>query len=831
MHLPIGTEKLLKNKMIKFRVILFIAGLLFVTVCMAQSVVISGQVIDSLAQKPLPGASVAFYDANGQKLNTIATDGKGQFLLNDGRKARFASISFVGYREKQVQFSYDRLLKEQHLGSLYLYPNASSLAEIVVKGKRPPVSFKLDRQVFKSDQFSNATGGTGVDLLRNLPSISVNGQGDISFRGSNSFLVLINGKPTQGDPSFVLSQLSAASIESIEVITSPSAAYDADGKSGIINIITKAGTEDGWVVQSSVMGGLPPTTDYNNSRNPQRYGVDFSSAYRKKKWDVSAGLNYLRNDITGYREGDVYTIRNGFKTSFPSNGERSFKRYNYGARMTAAYMADKYNTLSAGFYIGKKFQSRLADLLYQNERQDLATGATQRFTYFNSNNQEKEGIFTLANMDYSHIFTNQSKIIFSALFERANLSGNTYNNNLAYPGLKDTLQYTFNPNTNPLNAYRIKADYDRKIGPGTLQAGYQYRFDTQDGNFLYLTKLLGNDVFETDPAYTSAVKAINHIHGAYTQYTGVAGKLNYSGGLRLEQSRRQLNFSKNSEVQKLNLTNLFPSVQLRYRSWDKGVLKAEFSRRIKRTNNYELNPFPEREHSETLEQGDPSLLPELIGTWEAGLEQTFRKGSFYATFYYQNVKNPIQRVNKVFNDTILNRVFTNAGKASQLGLETNFSMQVNKVWQSVIGGNLYKYNIKGEIFNGTIPIANQSWVYSINSTQSIALPKNWSMQLSVNFLSERATAQGEDSRFLTPHFSVKKTTADKRWSFQFQWLNIDAGMKQSNRQRITTYGSDFYSTSNYIYEPDQLQCSVSFNLARKNRKISLPASEMGEKEF
>jgi hypothetical protein len=128
-------------------------------------------------------------------------------------------------------------------------------------------------------------------------------------------------------------------------------------------------------------------------------------------------------------------------------------------------------------------------------------------------------------------------------------------------------------------------------------------------------------------------------------------------------------------------------------------------------------------------------------------------------------------------------------------------------------------------------VSNSSWVYSINSTQTFSLKKNWTIQFSLNYLSERVTAQGEDSRFLTPHFTLKKSSADKRWVYQFQWLNMDLGTHQTNRQRITTHGSDFYSTTNYIYETDQFQFSLAFNLSKKNRKIVLPVSEMGEKEF
>ncbi len=795
-----------------------------------QSVVIDGAIVDSIEKRPLASANILIKDQNGNILKSAVSDKDGNFLIGlPDKTATTITVSYVQYNSKDIVIVFKD--GNINLGKILLTVKAGSLAEVIVQGKKAPVAFRVDRQVFKASQFGNAAGGTGTDLIRNLPAISVNGQGDISFRGSGSFLLLLNGKPTQGDPSFVLSQLAASSIENIEVITSPSAAYDADGKSGIINIVTKTGTQDGWMVQANVMGGAPPIKDYGNRRNPVRFGSDISVGYRKNKLDVSAGLNYLRNDIAGYREGDVYTITGNTKTSFPSVGERSFNRTNYGGRMAVSYQINKTNTISAGFYRGKKYQSRVADLMYQITRKNLLNGTTTGFNYFNENDQQKEGVFTLTNVDYTHDFSELSKISFSALYEKADLSSITSNNNIAGRGSKDTLQYTVNPTTNPLNAFRFKTDYTKKIGKGNFQAGYQYRYDVQNGDFRYLISQPGTGNFITDPQFTSRVRAINHIHAGYLQYAGVVEKLNYSAGLRVEQSDRDLSFSKDDEKLSQNLTNFFPSLQFRYNVWNKGMLKAGYSRRIKRTNNYELNPFPEREHSETLEQGDPNLLPELIGTFETGLEQSFSKGSLYATIYYQQVKNPIQRVNKVFNDTILNRVYTNAGNATQFGMETNFTSQVNNWWSSAIGGNLYKYSIKGNIFGGAIAVNNSNWVYSFNSTQTFTLPKNWMLQLSINYLSEKATAQGEDSRFLTPHFTVKKTSGDKRWSVQLQWLNMDAGMLQSNRQRITTYGADFYSTTNYIYEPDQIQFSVGFNLSKKNRKIILPVSEMGEKEF
>ena len=712
-------------------------------------------------------------------------------------------------------------------------PKKISLSEIVVKGKKPPVAFKVDKQVFRASEYDNAKNGNAIDIIKNLPSVSVNGQGEINLRGSSSFLVLLNGKPTQGDPAFVLSQLPASSIEHIEVISSPGAAYDADGKSGILNIITKTAPEKGLLVQASMMTGTPPLNDFDNVRynKPQRRGADVSLSYQQGKWDLSSGINFLRNDIAGYREGYVYTKSNDVLTTFPSQGDRSFKRYNYGGRVSASFTANEKNKFEAGFYLGKRFNSRIADLLYTNERTNLLTQQTSSFTYFNENTQNKEGVFSLLSLGSQHQLSKATSLGISLQYEGAKLESLTTNDNISYTGLYSIFEQTINPTTNPLHAYRMKMDLSSKKNNILWQVGYQFRNDIQRGDFSYLTRTAGSNAFVINPAYSSTLSVRNNIHGVYAQQSMTSGRWFYQGGLRLEHMLRNLDFAQANNNKKLPLLNLFPSYLLKYELDKHSTIKNSFTRRIKRTNNYELNPFPEREHSETLEQGDPELLPEITGIWELGFERRFNKGSFYTTLYHQRVKNPIQRVNNIYNDTIISRVYTNAGIAKQFGVETNITFRPVKYWQLIVGGNIYRYSIVGEIFDGTIRVDNRRWVYSINATQSFSLPKNWTAQLSVNYLSLRATAQGEDGEFLTPSLSVKKTTKDNRWTFQAQWLYIDAGLGISNRQRISTRGQYFYTTTNYIYEPDQIQFSVSFNLMKKNRKINLPQSEMAEKEF
>jgi outer membrane receptor protein involved in Fe transport len=265
-------------------------------------------------------------------------------------------------------------------------------------------------------------------------------------------------------------------------------------------------------------------------------------------------------------------------------------------------------------------------------------------------------------------------------------------------------------------------------------------------------------------------------------------------------------------------------------SWNS---KVGYSKRVQRNNNSELNPIPEREHSETLEQGDPDLLPQFVDLAEIGINHTFKKGTFFSTLYFQNIKNPIQRVNSVYNDTILNRVYTNAENARLYGLEFGTNYKPKKWLSLYLGANIYNYKISGDldVLGETSTVNNSDWVYSVNANGTFNLDKDWSITANVNYISEKPTAQGVDSSFLTPNMSLKKTILDGKGSIGFQWQYINFGNMNTNQQRITTYGSDFYTTTNYIYETNILQLNFSYNFNKLTSKNKLPTSEFGEKEF
>lgn len=800
----------------------------------AQSASISGVVKDKTTSGALQNINIALFKGHDSSLvRGVITDKDGSFAISHLQSGSYyLTASSVSYQSKTISaIIYDG--NHVAIGVIELLPSENNLQSVTVSGKQNAINQSLNKQVYKASIFQNAKGGTALDVIKNLPSVSVNSLGEISVRGADGLQILLNGKQVRGDIDVILSQIPANDIENIELITSPSAKFDAEGKAGIINIITKQQTENGLFFTANIQQGLPSFHTYSNHALPQRFSGDASVTYNKNKWSFSGAVSYLRNDAAGRREGDAYTIINNIRTDFPSVGERSFKRKNFSARTAIAFTPDKNNTFSIGLYAGRKFQARTADLDYNNSKKDITTNTPfQPFSYYNANLQTKEANIYLGNVDYTHTFNNKSSFTASFLYEYDDLYGNTKNLNLYNRQTADTIQYTRNTSTNPLHGYKALVSYNYNIGKLKIESGYQYRHDNQEGNFIYATNVLHTSEYVIDSAFTSGVKTNNAIHAVYTQLAGSTNKWQYSAGVRYEYTQRLLSFSNHVlPGNTLRLSNLFPSANLLYSLNNKWKWRAAYSRRIQRTANFELNPFPEREHSETLEQGDPNLLPTFTSSVETGLIKDFKSGSFFITAYNQQIKNPVQRLNNVYNDTILYRVYTNAGKAHQWGMEAGITAKPVRWLQVYAGGNVFDYSISGSIFNHSISVNNAGWAYSANGNLTFVFTSNWNLQIGANYTSRQVTAQGFNSSFLSPNLSLKKTYLKGRLTATLQWQNIDLGSHLSNRQRITTMGDNFYTTTNYIVEPDIVLLNIGFSLKQSDKKIKLPASEFGDKEF
>lgn len=799
---------------------------------------VKGRFIDEYEHAPIEYASVALYQLADSALVTGVVSGEdGAFVITDVRSGYYyLTAHFMGYSTKTVgdiNISDNQTLD---LGVLPMSADQQLLDEIEVTGEKVTTMHKVDRQVYQADKFKSSKGGNATDVLRNLPSVSINANGEISARGTSGFVVLINGKPVQSDAQMVLGQIPANSVQNVELITAPSAKYDPEGKAGLINIITTQGATNGTFIQVNTRLGFPSVEDYNNTERPKRYGIDFTVNHRTDKWDISLGTGYQRNDINGRREGDVSTLVNDTIHGFPSDGERSFDETNYSGSLTVGYTPNKSDSYSLGFYGGKRSKDRTADILYYDNHAIYDGQRVYTMQYYNENLRIRTSDFALGSFDYSHLFNDKSRISTSFLYEYTLLGGPTTNRNLGWPDTSFVYQDEYNTNDNPLHGVRFQVDYQSKpLSIGNLEMGYQFRNLNHTGDFVYERKNNETGIWELVPEFSSSVDLQRKIHSGYVQLSGNYGRWDYAAGLRTEFMDRELHLKdKTGDVDTTYLYDflkLYPSASLQYALNQDLKLKAAYSKRVERTTTFKMNPFPEREHSETLEQGDPELLPEFIDLVELGVVRDIGEHSFFATGYYRYVQNLVNRVNTVYNDTILNRIYSNVGNARNLGVEIGGDIKIKKWWSVFIGANIYHNHIEGSFDN--LPVNNSSWNYSINVNTTLNLANQWSIQGTVNYLSAKNTAQGEDGRFFSPNLTVSKSIMNDRLEATLQWLNIDMGLWDANEQRITTSRpDDFYTTTNYVYEVDVISLNIRYNLMNGTKnKARFIKSEFGEKEF
>ncbi|MCR8667823.1 TonB-dependent receptor [Aestuariibaculum sp. M13] len=818
----------------------FLFLLAFMMTCQLSYSQITGIILDE-TDTPLEYATAVIHNQDTNDMITgVVTDAHGRFEIKHLKKGNYYLIaSFIGYDAKTINnINVKHSNQNINIGSIKLSPG-TSLNEVVVKGKQATVTNKIDRQVFSANEFKSAQGGSGIDVIRNLPSVSIDGQGDISVRGSNGFVVLLNSKPLQGNASSLIAQLPANAIERVEVITAPSAKYDPEGKAGLLNIITKKGAANGAYGQINVKGGLPSIENYGNDKAHQRYGIDGTYNFRTDIWNISLSANYQRNDLGGRREGDVYTIIDDVKTQFPSTGERSFDETNYSGRFTVEFTPDTTNVFSLGFFAGKRDKDRLADIVYYDNHAVSPADSDNllyTFQYYNHNLRNRKSDFALGSLDYDHTFKNTSKLSTSVLYEYTLLGGPTVNQNLGYPDNSILYQDEYNTNDNPLHGIRVQVDYSFKpFNFGQLEIGYQFRNLDHTGDFIYERRTDFNDDFTLVPEFSSEVNLIRRINSFYSQLNGKQGHWNYSAGVRLEVMDRELTLKDKAntidETYNYDFTKLYPSASLQYAINEKTNIKAAYSKRVERTTTFKMNPFPEREHSETLEQGDPELKPEFIDLVELGINKKMKgSNSVCATAYYRNTKNLVNRVNTIYNDTILNRIYSNVGKAKAIGLELGTELKLAKNWSNFIGANIYNYAIDGSFDNK--PVDSKSTQYSINLNSTYTFWQNASLQFTFNYLSERVTAQGEDSRFYSPNLTFQKSFFNDALTATLQWQNIDMGLLNTNEQRITTYRpGEFYTTTNYVYEVDMVFINLSYTFKNGKNKSKFIESEFGKREF
>jgi len=427
-----------------FIILLFLSSNIF-----GQSGIIEGNINDKNSAEPIPFASLVVYPASGSTpvLGSVSEE-NGFFRLVGLEHGNYKLvISFIGYQSDTIHDIFiSRQSPKWNVGTVNLNISTQLLEEVEIREFASTQSNKIDRKVYTASDFETAKGGNAIDVLNKLPSVSVDPDGIVSVRGTSDFMVYLNGKPTQMDPSMMLGQIAADAILKIELISIPTAKFDAQGKGGIINITTrKTGPEGFSMLVNGLVGGAPW---YNLEdeisgfkQNDNRYGSGLNLMYSKEKFSAYGGLYGNRRNVNGSRTGDARLLQDdGSYFHMVAGGERPEWFQNYSVNTGFDLKVTDKSELSASYFYGNRNEGRSAFYVYNTffgaaDKSEIVGVPMNQNWIYNPNTDERFGVFHTINIDFNSKISDNKELKLSALYENSKLSRNLDNRN-----------YAFNPN-------------------------------------------------------------------------------------------------------------------------------------------------------------------------------------------------------------------------------------------------------------------------------------------------------------------------------------------------------------------------------------------------
>jgi hypothetical protein len=694
---------------------------------------------------------VLLYTPDSTLITGASTDGDGIFSLRTSRAGEcFFSVTFVGFAPQRFDLNLTARSRNAIHPDILLRPSDMELQEVEVVARRRPVIYKLDRKVIEASGYISASGGTAIDILAQTPSVRVDANGELTFRGSSGFKVYIDGKPATVDGSAALEQIPAGQIENIEIISTPSAKNEADGIAGIIQVNTRKQTGEGWSGMINTMGSTV------ESRN-----VDFLASYgnRRLRWQTSgeASRRYLVSDFdqlkhiraddilttthaTGERKSfvDLYALRSGLdwnrdKTTWSAALETRYRVRNRGGYLhyEDSYLPD-IGTETAASYDGHDFV-RLNDWTFRGD-----IGFEHRFS---DDGHLLKGVFFAF---YEH---DAMEFFFTDLFD---MSGNRAQGHRAWE-----------------HEYRLTAqgnlDYVRPFAnkTGKFEAGYYFFTYTEDGDYTvdFYNPSLG-DFERRDDLYNKFVFR-RDIHALYAMLSDTYAGFSYQAGLRGELIHRKLENSEAWARHTRNKFDLFPSAHLAYAFDENNRLNLGYSRRITQPQLFYMEPYVVYVDYYTAQCGNPEIRPEYTNSIELTYSKTIGRHSAAATLFHRRRTDKIERVRVPYHTGVTLDSMANVGNDYASGAELATAIQAAKWWNMDVGGSLFYYTIANEYKTGDDE-ESLNWQFSFNHNFDVA--KNTRMRLESYFVGPSVSTQGRVDEFFYFNFSVRQQLLNRSLS-------------------------------------------------------------------
>ncbi|MEI8204440.1 MAG: TonB-dependent receptor family protein [Bacteroidota bacterium] len=758
---------------------------------MAPQGIVKGIVVDSKTNQGIEYANVVIFKVKDSTMvNGGITNGKGKFTIEKVPFGKYyAKVNFIGFAPITVpSFVIKPDAAEVDLGSIKLSETSASLKGADIVSERKTMEFKLDKKVVNVEKSLVSSGGTAVDVLQNVPSVTIDADGNLSLRGNSNITVLIDGRPSTLSGSSrqaILDQIPASSIETIELITNPSAKYQAEGMSGIINIKLK----------KKMNFGLNGTVNLNAGWN-DKYNGSINLSYNFGKVNIFGSFDRgIRNSVNWSRSDRNTTLTD---TSYfyhqQSNGSR--RNNSAGYKLGADFFISSSQTLT----LAANYNTNIST----NKSLLKSTGydSNHNFNTYSESNETEDG--DNHTWEYTLNYRKNFKKKEQALTADVSFSQNTGNeiNNTALQYFntnysEDSFPIKQNTNSQFLNnQLNAQMDYVHPFDSTMrIETGYKYSLRDMDQNYILKNFIDTSSVWINNPLLSNHFAYNEQVHALYLIFSKVFNKFSFQIGVRAELTQTKVDQITLNESFKNNYLDFFPSLHTTYKLGKQNEIQLSYSRRINRPDVWSLNPFVDYSNPLQIQYGNPYLKPEYINSIELGYAKYWKSSSLSTSIFYKNINDVIKRWSFIDSNGVTNMTSKNMTSGTSYGLEVVADKDFLQWWRMNLTGSYFRTIINGDNMQTNLTNDNYSWTMRANSFMTFF--KKLELQLVFNYRGAMVTPQGT----MNPGY------------------NIDAALKMDiikNKMSVGLRMSDIFNTQQF----KGVQSGVGFSYVSVRKRES-----------
>lgn len=764
---------------------------------------LNGIVLDSVTRQPVPFATVALLTAAGAVLTGKTTSESGSFAFSGVLPGSYSlRLTFIGYQSRTVDaLTLTAQKPVLQLGTLLLRPESRQLSEVVITGQKALIEEKSDRLVYNAANDLTNKGGTAVDVLRKAPMLTVDVTGNVQLRGSSNLKVLLNGRPSgllARNLSEALKMIPANTIQSVEVITSPSARYDAEGSGGVINIITKKQLKGSSGNLDVTAGNYMQSLGGSYGFKREKFGLTFSGnadAEREKSVSEITRVSLLN----GQPAGELFQRRSANNVHRGWFGDLSME-----------YAFDALNRVNVSISTwGGAWPN--SNRLYNRFRN--AEGIVSQ-----EYNQDVDQQSPFGNVEFNVGYTRT----FKKPKQELTVLGQ-------YSYTFDNTRYTSDQYSlagSPI--YREMSQNKSQNPQLTVQLDYTHPFSTAGRQLLeFGVKAIRRDVGSTYAIYTSSLDAVDLLTFnagrsntfAYDQqvlatYASLKltnqTKWTLQSGVRLENTVMDGRFADSIPPFRIRFTNIIPSVILSKQLDERQSVKVSYTQRISRPMIWDLNPFINASDPKNLSAGNPQLRPELTHLAELSYSLTTKSGAYLnLALYRRQTDNSIEDVRTVDTSGVSQTIKQNVARNQRTGLNVNVAGQLNRNWKVNGGGEFYHTQ-----FSSTaLQVQNAGWLWQLNLNMAYQLPKNYSLQAYGMYSTGWVLLQGKNSAWYHYSLAARREFWDKKGSLTLGLNNpFTHPFRQTNDSQSNSFRA--HTANQYVTRSVKLTFSWQFGQIR-----------------